>query len=128
MAKANVVLPNGTKVEIDGTAEEVAQLLDKIAQQSSGSAPTQGRRKRKPGTSRSGIRSTLTKGGVKTLIAELVSEDYFKTKRSLSDIQKKLEERGHIYPITTISPCLTRMTKSRALRRMRENKVWVYVN
>ncbi len=34
MAKANLILPDGTKVKIDGSAEEVASLISKLSQPS----------------------------------------------------------------------------------------------
>jgi len=43
MAKANLILPDGTKVKIDGSAEEVASMISKLSQPS----VTQ-RKKKKP--------------------------------------------------------------------------------
>ena len=122
MAKANISLKNGTTVAIEGTAEEVAELLAKFSQPME-PQPSRARH-RKPAGRKSG---KAKKGGPTVLIGELVEQGYFKAKRSISDIQKKLEEGGHIYPVTSISPCLTRMTKRRQLRRIREDKVWRYV-
>ncbi len=127
MTKANIVLPDGTTVAIQGTAEEVAGLLAKFSQPSVQLRRGRkgGQKKRQPGGQ---ARGESRKGGPTALIAELAEEGYFKSKRLIGDIQKKLEERGHIYPVTSISPCLTRMTKRRQLRRLKENKGWVYVN
>ena len=63
MAKANIILPDGTKVTIEGTPDEVATLLTRF----SGSG---GNRK-----------------GPQGLIAELAQEDYFKSKRELLPIR-----------------------------------------
>ena len=68
------------------------------------------------------------KEGPTSLISELADEGYFKSKRSISDIQKKLEERGHIYAQSSISPILTRLTRKRTIRRLKEKGTWVYVN
>ena len=128
MAKAKLILPDGTTVAIEGTAEEVAVLLGKFSQPSAVETPAKSKRKKKRSAT-SGSRGTpRKKDGPTSLITELADEGYFKSKRSISDIQKKLEERGHIYAITSISPCLIRLTKSRILRRLKENKVWIYVN
>jgi len=129
MAKANLVLPDGTTVAIEGTADEVATLLAKFSQPDSGVSPPKkktAKKRRSPTSASKG--KAKKKDGPTSLITELADEGYFKSKRTISDIQKKLEERGHIYAITSISPCLTRLTKSRVLRRLKENKVWVYVN
>lgn len=60
-------------------------------------------------------------------ILKLKSEDYFKVKRSLLDIQKKLEEEGFIYPNTTLSPLLLKLVKRGELGRISEGGVWMYV-
>ncbi len=128
MAKANLVLPDGTTVAIEGTAEEVAVLLTKFSLPSVAQPPTTQRRKKPRTPITTGGGTKKKKDGPTSLITELAKEGYFKSKRTISDIQKKLEERGHIYAITSISPCLTRLTKNRTLRRLKENKVWVYVS
>ena len=58
-----------------------------------------------------------------------MEKGYFKSKRTIGDIQKKLEEMGHIYALTSLSTPLIRLTRSKnsALRRLKENKQWVYV-
>ena len=130
MAKAKLILPDGTKVDIEGTAEEVAVLLGKFTAQESippvdgGSVKKKAKKKKKKASG--GV--SKNQAGPTSLITELAEEGYFKTKRTLKDIQKKLEERGHIYAITSISPTLTKLTRRRTIRRLKENKVWVYVN
>ncbi len=128
MAKANLILPDGTTVAIEGTADEVAVLLSKFSQPSE-AAPKPKKEKRHAGRVTSGVaKNKKSKGGPTGLITELANEGYFKSKRTIGDIQKKLEELGHIYATTSISPCLIRLTKNRTLRRLKEKKVWVYVN
>lgn len=128
MAKASLNLPNGTKVNIEGTAEDVALLLSRYSQPS---GPTKGRRKKgvkrkKSKGAPSGARKT--RKGPTGLITDLADEQFFKTKRMLSDIQKKLEEKGHIYAQTSLSPALVRLVRKKVLRRLREKKGWVYVS
>lgn len=132
MAKANLVLPDGTKVNIEGTSEEVALLLGKFSGQgsnkSANSTTTQKtKKKRKKVVATSGGNPTKKQEGPTSLITELIEEGYFKAKHTIADIQKKLEERGHIYAQTSISPQLTRLTRKRIIRRIKENKGWVYV-
>jgi hypothetical protein len=126
MAKANLVLSDGATVAIEGTAEEVAVLLSKLSQPTVVAAVHTPKTRKKKRRASAGVKKR--KGGPTGLITEIADEGYFKSKRTIGDIQKKLEERGHIYAITSISPCLTRLTKNGKLRRLKENKVWVYVN
>jgi hypothetical protein len=127
MAKAHLQLADGTTVNIEGTADEVATLLARF----SGStiappvpAATKPARAGKTGKSR----ATDRRKGPKPLIEELIEQNYFKAKRTIGDIQKKLEEKGHIYAMHSLSTPLLRLTRSRALRRIKEKNGWVYVS
>lgn len=132
MPKANVVLADGTKVTIDGTTDEVASLLQRI----SGNAPDNdatkrtGRRRGKSpakGSGKGGSGKTTPKGPA-DYVRDLVGANYFKTKRGLGDVQKKLEEGGHIYAVTHLSPLLLRLVRGKELRRIKEGGTWKYVN
>ncbi|MEK7728887.1 MAG: hypothetical protein AAB354_10770 [candidate division KSB1 bacterium] len=129
MAKANLVLPDGTTVNIEGTAEEVATLLSRFSKpEAGGHSGVSTQRKRKKSKYSFGSNKSKKTDGPTSLVEELAAEGYFKSKRTLGDIQKRLEERGHIYAQTSISPVLTRLTRKRTIRRIKEKKGWVYVN
>lgn len=120
MVKANLTLLDGTKVKIDGPEEEVASLLAKLSQ------PVGKKKKKKKKKDTAAYRPTRSKGPI-GYITELVDEGFFKTKQTLQQIQSKLEEKGHIYATTSLSPALVRLVRKRVLRRIKEKKVWVYV-
>lgn len=124
MAKANLVLPDGTKVFIEGSAEEVATLLAKFSQPS-------GKKKSRKASKSSSKTTTTKRKGPQTLIAELAKEGFFKNKKTIVDIQKRLEEKGHIYSQESIGTPLLRLTKKRVIRRIKEKKgskkLWFYV-
>ena len=124
MAKANIALKNGTTVAIEGTAEEVAALLAKFSETQGGDVNRGQAPKKRRGAQKA---AKPRKDGPTGLVGNLAEQGYFKAKRTISDIQKKLEEGGFIYPVTSISPVLTRMTKRRDLRRLKEEGVWKYV-
>ena len=126
MAKAHIDLPDGTKVAIEGSSEEVAFLLSKFG---SGSERTATQPRSKTDLKRSKTRTReSSRMGPTGLITDLVSEGFFKTRRSLSEIQKKLEETGHIYAQTSLSPILVRLVRKRnSLRRLKGEKGWAYV-
>jgi hypothetical protein len=135
MPKANVVLADGTKVTIDGTTDEVAALLQLIssgASQPPGAATSKGTKRRRgrapaPSSGKGGSVRKATSGPA-DYIRDLVTADYFKTKRGLGDVQKKLEEGGHIYAVTHLSPVLLRGVRAKELRRIKEGGTWKYVN
>jgi hypothetical protein len=130
MPKANVVLPDGTKVVIEGTTDEVASVLRRISGSAEPSPSTNvTRTKRQRRSSGPKVASEKKKAkGPADYIRELIDEDFFKTKRGLGDVQKKLEEGAHIYPVTHLSPVLFRLVKAREIRRIKEGGTWKYVN
>ena len=130
MPKANVVLADGSRVTIEGTADEVAVLLERISGGSVKPHDAGGRkgagRRRKSAAKGGSARTTAT--GPADYIRKLVTEDFFKTKRGLGDVQAKLEEGAHIYPVTHLSPVLFRLVRGKELRRIKEGGTWKYVN
>jgi hypothetical protein len=129
MPTANATLPDGTKVTIEGTADEIAAVLQRLSERPD--APTAGSEtsSRQRGRAPMGTASATRKAkGPADYIRELIADDFFKTKRGLSDVQKKLEEGAHIYPVTHLSPSLFRLVRAKELRRIKEDGTWKYVN
>jgi predicted transcriptional regulator len=58
---------------------------------------------------------------------ELVEGGFFKRPKGLRAIKDALEDQGHFYPVTTLSPTLLRLVKKKELRRIKEGKRWSYV-
>ena len=128
MPKANLVLPDGTTVQIEGNAADVAAILSNFSVRAAPETIQPGGRKRTK--SRLAARGTAKRpktAGPRSLITELAREGFFKTKRKLPDIQKKLEEQGHIYAQTSLSPAVLGLTKNKVLRRIKEKEGWAYV-
>lgn len=65
--------------------------------------------------------------GPQTHILELRDTGFFTEKRSISDIQKKLEELGHIYAQSSLSSPLIRLVRAKKLNRVKENDSWSYI-
>ena len=128
MAKANLVLPDGTKVNIEGTVEEVAVLLAKCSSTTpAGPSAATKKQRQKRGRGSGGTAKRPKARGPVGLITELAQEGFFKSKRMLPEIQKKLEQGGHIYAQTSLSPAVLSLTKQKILRRLKENEGWTYV-
>lgn len=129
MARANLVLHDGTTVAIEGTAEEVALLLQKFSSANGGAGDA---RRRSPAKSHAASPRKPTgkpkRKGPQQLIAGLADEGWFKSKRTIGDVLKKLEEKGHIYPMESLSTPLLRLTRNRTLRRIRDQGGWAYVS
>ena len=111
MAKANIVLPDGTKVTIEGTAAEVATLLEKFSADAKPSMSGPRSRSSKPkGRNKADTskKKSQARKGPTGLILRLRDDRFFKTRKTLPDVQKKLEEQGHIYAQTSLSLGLQR--------------------
>ena len=117
MAKAHLTTKSGTTITIEGTQEEVASL---IALFDGGAA--------KPRVRLSKRRASVAgKSGPVDLISELIDGGFFKKPKELGSIKLALEEQGHYYPVTTLSPILLRLVRKKELRRIKDKKRWLYV-
>ena len=132
MAGATLELPDGTKITITGDPHEVAVIVDRLqAKDADGPRKRRPRRKTGPTSAPGAARrtdATPRPTGVPAYIRELISEDFFASKQTLKDVQSKLAERAHIYPVTSLSPVMTRLVRNRELRRLKETGLWRYVN
>lgn len=119
MPKAIVTTEDGTKVVIEGTAEEVQELLTRLR-------PTG--KQVKTGKERSASRnSKKTRPSMPDSIVELKLEGFFNKPKGLADIKEKLASLGMIYPVTSISGTVLSLVKRRELGRVREKGRWCYV-
>jgi hypothetical protein len=136
VATANVTLPDGTTVIIEGSAEEVALLLERVSRTGAESASPRsirpgGNRRSRGSLSRKQTTQRPPRSAAKgpaDYIRELAANNFFETKRGLGQVKAKLEEQAHIYPVTHLSPALFRLVKSKELRRIKEEGQWKYVN
>ena len=119
MAKAQIKRPDGTNILIEGTPQEVAELIAKIE----GSAPSKGKLNVSPGKLGNRNRSKST---ISDLLMLLVDEGFFKKPKELASVKAALAERGHVYPVTTLSPALLRLVRRRYLRRIKQDARWFY--
>lgn len=128
MAKASLKLSDGTSVLIEGSPEEIAKIMSlhsKAIENKSKALSSITKTKKSRPTSKKPSQSST---GPKQRIFELKSIGFFDEKKSIVDIQKKLEEQGHIYAQSSLSPVLLRLVRANDLRRVKEDKIWLYVN
>lgn len=119
MPKAVITTQTGATVAIEGTQTEVAALLGLFEQ---------GERQRLilPET-RSTQLAPKSKPTPMGLLAELIGSGFFSTPRELGSVRHALEEQGHFYPVTTLSPLMLRLVRRKELRRLKDRKRWTYV-
>ncbi|MGD0651000.1 MAG: hypothetical protein ABSA97_07655 [Verrucomicrobiia bacterium] len=119
MAKAHITTKSGTKITVEGTYEEVAALAKQLSESDSPVSP-----KSKP--SKRSEKPRQPKPTPSNLIASLIDGGFFRKPRDLASIKAALEEMGHFFPVTTLSPILLRLIRKRQLRRKKDKKRWLY--
>lgn len=122
MAKARITTKSGSKVIVEGSPEEVASLLAILERTPTGGSEPKDTSRKKERRLQSNTKQTPT-----TLLAELADGGFFKKPKELSAIKTALQEQGHYYPVTSLSPAVLRAVRKRILRRIRDGKRWLYV-
>jgi len=118
MAKAYITTEHGTKITLEGSPDEVAALVAHFEEKKSSGAHTEAKSHR---------RQRRVNSGPMALVSDLVDGGFFKKPKELSAIKLALEEQGHYYPVTSLSPILLRLVRKRSLRRIKDKKRWLYV-
>lgn len=114
MAKAQITTPDGIRINIEGLPKEISAVIEDLKKKSTGERPR---------------RHSKAKSGrvlLGDLIGSLRDGGFFKKPRDLAGVKTALEEMGHHYPVTTLSPVMLRQVRRRNLRRMRKKGRWVY--
>jgi hypothetical protein len=117
--KAVLTMKDGMTVSLEGNPEEVSSVLSRFEDPSGSAMPKSGQSS-KGSTAKLGATPT-------TLISELVREGFFRVPRELGSVTQALRERGHFYPVTTLSPAMLRLVRRKELRRIKEKGRWMYV-
>jgi predicted Zn-dependent peptidase len=117
MAKAHIKKPDGTSILIEGTPQEVIELVNKIE----GKTPIK-RTKQNSSAKHAG----KTRASLPDLLISLVDGGFFKKPKELAAVKTALAELGHVYPVTTVSPALLRLVQRRHLRRIKQDSRWFY--
>jgi len=130
MAKAHITTKDGSTILIEGTAEEVATLMARFDGHGTGGehSPKSATAQRKSGNAKTKRKSTgRAKAGPATLVADMISGGTFKKPKGLSEIQAELKQGGHYYNNASVATALLRAVKHKELRRIKQDKNWVYV-
>ena len=120
MAKAQITLPGGLMVSISGTPDEITAVVFRL--QGGGATP------KNSTTSPTRSRSKTPSGRVQItdLVQQLIESGFFTKPKDLGAVKSALEEMGHHYPVTTLSPTMLRQVRKKNLRRLKEDSRWVY--
>ncbi len=121
MVKALIKTRSGMSISIEGTREEVKDILSLVKDREEPAT-------KKGKTAAPKSKTTQAKYTATDAILRLKEEEgFFNKHKTLLDIKRALEERGLHYPITTLSGIMLNQIRKRNFKRIKENKNWVYV-
>jgi hypothetical protein len=123
VAKATIKSNSGAIITVEGTDKEVASIVSSFENTSVvGNA--------KEVIARSKLRKTKEnkRNGASDLIVNLRETGFFAKPKTLTEIADALEEKGYLYPTTTLSGVVLDLVKNRELRRKKVEGRWVYGN
>jgi len=121
MAKATIKTNTGAVITIEGTESEVSNLLSAYE-----GAPKSAQSRRRSPSPRTEKNQSKKREGAPDLILRLRAAGFFDKPKSLGEISDALEEKGFLYPTTSLSGPVLGLVKRRNLRRKKVDGRWVY--
>jgi hypothetical protein len=118
MPKGIMKLETGGSVTVEGNQEEVTDILRTLMNASRVTTV------RKPTTAEPP--EAVKREGAPELVLELKKDNFFEKPKGLGDISAALEEKGFLYPVTSLSGVMLSLVKKRFLRRKKVDGKWVY--
>lgn len=121
MAKATIKSSTGALITVEGTPQDVSTV---ISAYEGTTALTQA--KHAVARTKAAKRSEKKREGASDLIIGLRESGFFAKPKSLGEIGDSLEEKGYLYPTTTLSGVVLGLVKKKELRRKKVDGRWVY--
>lgn len=121
MAKATIKSKTGAVITVEGSEAEVSNILASFERES-----VVDQAKRAITRTRTTKKAEKKREGAADLIVELREAGFFEKAKALGEIGHALEEKGYLYPVTTLSGVVLGLVKKRELRRKKHEGKWVY--
>ncbi|HTZ73736.1 MAG TPA: hypothetical protein VMB47_07440 [Candidatus Aquilonibacter sp.] len=121
MAKATIKSRTGATITVEGTPDEVSNVISAYEKTS-----VVGQAKEAIARVKATKKSDKKKESASDLIVGLKEEGFFEKPKTLGEIGAALEERGFLYPVTSLSGVVLGLLKKRQLRRKKHEGKWVY--
>ena len=122
MPKATIKSKSGAIITIDGSESDISKILSAFEQS------VQVVKVRQRISKMKGERKEQKKRqSAAELLIGLKEEGFFEKPKALGDITQALEEKGYLYPVTTLSGVVLSLVKNKHLRRKKVESRWVYV-
>ena len=121
MATATIKSKTGAVIRVKGTPEEVSKIVAAVE-----TTTAVARTKEIIAEGRAVRKDQKKRTAASGLVVELKEEDFFNKPKGLTEIAKALEEKGYIYPVTTLSGVMLGLVQKRLLGRKKLDGKLVY--
>lgn len=121
MVNATIKSKTGAVITIKGTQEEVSNIVSHFEH-----SVVMNEFKKMQSKKHAIKKEQKKRLTASDLIIELKEESFFDKPKTLLEISNKLEEKGYIYPVTTLSGVVIGLIKRKLLGRKKNEKKWVY--
>ena len=123
MAKATIKSKTGAVITVEGTEMEVTNILSQFET----AASVHRAKETKRGHTKT-QKDQRKRAGASDLIIALKEDGFFKKAKTLAEIAHAVEEKGYIYPTTTLSGVVLGLVQKKFLGRKKTDGKWVYGN
>ena len=121
MAKAVIKSQSGSVITVEGTDSEVSSIIAAYERTS-----VVDQAKKAIARSKAAKTDERKREGASDLIVGLREAGFFGKPKTLTEIADALEEKGYLYPTTTLSGVVLGLVKRKELRRKKLEGRWVY--
>lgn len=121
MAKATIKSKTGALITVEGSDSEISKILSAFER-----TEQVGQAKRTVTKVQAEKKDQKKRQSAFDLLIGLREEGFFEKPRMLNDIAQALEEKGYLYPVTTLSGVVLALVQKKHLRRKKVEGRWVY--
>lgn len=123
MAKATIKSKTGAVITIEGTQAEITNILSQFETHTSVCKAKEEKQKHVAEQ-----RGQQKRARASDLVLVLKDEGYFKKPKSLGEIAEALQEKGYVYPTTSLSGVVLSLVQRKFLGRKKKDGKWIYGN
>ncbi len=121
MAKATIKSKTGAVITVQGTEKEVSSIIAAFER-----TAVVGHAKEAIAKTQAARREQKKRAGASDLVIGLKEDGFFDKPKGLAEIARALEEKGYIYPVTTLSGVTLGLVQKKLLGRKKVEGKWVY--
>jgi hypothetical protein len=121
MAKATIKSKSGAVITVEGSEQEVSNILSTFER-----TTVVGHAKEAIARSKATKKEKKKREGAADIIVGLREAGFFNKPRGLGEVSQALEEKGYLYPVTTLSGVVLGLVKRKELHRKKVGGKWVY--